>query len=264
MSNPDFSAVVVFSTSARMTDTIPLVQTCFDVADLRLPFLPQLGTGWAQSITKGIQQALEHYADRRYILFYDGDGFWRRQDILEMYRRIESDPTIDAIFPCQSSRTCDRPLVYNYCTPDYDGPPMTYDGPVQECQHGHFGGTLVRMDVFRRIPMPWFCALPSPETGSWDMLDGAMDADTYFWLKLWKSNQLAKNGHRIVQANDIMVGHGQYMVRWPNGIKTEYQSMQDWFGSKQPPAGAHCPTMAEARTSVAPEFLNALTQGVSL
>jgi hypothetical protein len=254
--NPDFSAVVVFSTNASVTFTMPLVQVCFDVADLRLPFLPMLGTGWAQSITEGIRQAITRYADRKYILFYDGDGFWRKQDLIEMYRRIDSDPTMDAIFPCQSSRTCDRPLAYDYRTPDYDGPPLTYDSPMQECQHGHFAGTLIRMEVFRRLSEPWLCAIPSPSDGSWDSTEGAMDADTFFWLKLWKFNQLARNGHRIVQANDILVGHGQYMIRWPNGVKTTYQGLQDWFTTKTPPIESHCPTMAEARTSVAAEFAN--------
>lgn len=254
--NPNFSAVVVFSTSARMTDTIPLVQTCFDVADLRLPFLPQLGTGWAQSITEGVNQALLRYPECRYILFYDGDGFWQRSDLLELYRRIEADETIDAIFPCQSSRTCNRPLAYAFHFEETEPPNFTYDTAMQECHHGHFAGTLVRMDVFRRLAQPWFCAVPSPTTGSWHSIDGAMDADTFFWGKLLHANHKAKNGHRIVQANDIIVGHGQYMIRWPRGTRTVCQNLQEWFSTKKPPEGVHCPTLSESRTSVDPEFSN--------
>ena len=234
------SAVAVLSANARLGFTLTYLNIFADLQRFGIDFLPTLSPYWEQAICGSIATALQHYGDRRYILFYDGDGAWQSGDIRTLYDAIEADPSIDAIFPCQASRGGDVPLAYGY---RFNGSrrSMTYADDLQECEHGTFAATFVRMDVFRRMAEPWLLSIPGAD-GSWRGTD-KIDSDTYFWKKLDGLN--AGTGRRVVQHNKVLVGHLELMVRWPNGSATACQTLGDWFKTHRPPAGAHCPTMAE-------------------
>ena len=238
------NAVAIFAANARVGFTMPMFGLAYDMAAHGLPVIPALGNEWHSSITQSIEAAVEKFGDRKYILFYDGDGFWTEDDLRELYRRIEADETIDAIFPTQACRTSnERPLCWGWQTKDYDGPELNYDGLMQEQQHGHFACTFIRMDVFRRLPRPWIQPRAS-KTGQWDY-PNCMSSDTSFWLQLWHHNRALKNGHRVVQANDIVVGHGEFMVRWTTPRGVVMQPLGQWMAERKPPAAVRCPTRSE-------------------
>jgi hypothetical protein len=207
----------------------------------KIDVLPSEGTTWEQSLTDNIEKALREYPNHKYILFYDGDGAWASDDLDRLYDTIEADENLEAVFPCQSARNEDKPLAYGFRSDDYDGPAPTYDGPLQEQQHGHFACSLVRMDVFRRMKQPWFARGPTPS-------GHIVDADTCFWFKLWDMNR-GTNKH-VAQVNDILVGHIELMVRYPNGAKTACITLDQFKRTRRPPHGAHCPTIQEAREAI--------------
>jgi hypothetical protein len=56
------------------------------------------------------------------------------------------------------------------------------------------------------MPKPWFWSKPAPD-GSWG--DGHVDEDIYFW------RQWAAAGKTLFNANRVVVGHCELMVKWP-------------------------------------------------
>ena len=239
--NRNKQIVAVMSSNARLSFTASVWCMIHDLLAFGVDVLPSQGTTWEASLTLSIEKALKEYGDRKYILFYDGDGTWAPDDFERLYAAIEANPTLDAVWPCQSARNSDVPLAYGYRSADYDGPAPTYDQPLQEQQHGHFACSLIRMDVFRRMRQPWF--LRGATTSG-----HLVDSDTWFWFRLWDLNR--GTGRHVAQVNGVLVGHLELMVRYPDGTKTACMTLDEFYKRRRPPDGAHCPTMVEARAAV--------------
>jgi hypothetical protein len=239
---PRLDAVGVLTTSARLSFTLTTLQLISDLNRFGIDFVPEISAMWHRSITSAIEKARTIHKDRRFILFYDGDGAWTWQDVMRLYEVIESDDTIDAVFPCQADRVGNRPLAYGYRSKSCELPRYDYESPTQAVQSGHFALSFVRASVFDRMPHPWFWSVPGPN-GRFDE-DGAMDADTYFWRKLHEMNKA--DGRSVVQVNDVVVGHMELMIRWQAGTEVKHQGIMDFWKSQTKPDGVRTPTMTEA------------------
>src|SRR5690606_4679154 len=145
--------------------------------------IPTVRTGsayWEQALTHAVDRALQY--NRKYLLFYDGDGIWEDRDAVDLYRIIDSDETCDAVFPVQADRNGFKPLAHNWLNaPGREIVEYQYRQPVMPYIHGHFGLTFIRAELFRNLPKPWFWSQPATD-GSWDQKPGKQDADTFFWF----------------------------------------------------------------------------------
>lgn len=178
---------------------------------------------WAQQISNGMEEALEH-EDCRYVLTMDFDTVFSAQDVMELYRLMEACPDVDAVFPLQSKRGCEQAL---FSIPGKT--PGTSRTGVSEgdlsrnllpAGSGHFGLTLFRADSLRKFPRPWMVPEPSKE-GTWN--GGHRDADIDFWKRFREA------GFKAYLAPKVVVGHLEEVVKWPGkDLKPIYQQSSDY------------------------------------
>ena len=211
---------------------------------------------WEQTLSELIETGLQ--ANTKYLLFVDGDGIYTEHDVWELHRIIEQDENCDAVFPVQASRFGEQPLVWNWCSKQFG--PYHLEQPTSVYPHGHFGLTLIRSDVFRRLPRPWFQSLPG-RTGRWTVEDGKMDADTYFWQKLHQL-QLREKSNYCLLANCVVIGHMELHVRWQIGADVIVQTLPEYYQYGKPP-GTRNPTPMdyENMTKGAKDLLHAVHMG---
>lgn len=152
---------------------------------------------WEKGISLVIEDAIEQGYD--YILFTDYDGLYTAKDAQELVRRLhESDAAV--MYAVQMSRHDHKPLCFE--------PELDYSGTETVKKFAHFGLTAIRTEVFKKLPQPWFENIPGPD-GSWRS-NPHSDADISFWRRL------ITTGHKVVQCNDIVIGHMEICAIWPS------------------------------------------------
>jgi hypothetical protein len=218
----DCTAVIVVG---RMIFTETSLNIMESVRRFGFDFSFNTSAYWDQAITFAIESAVTN--NKKYVLFFDGDSVWTPDDLLALYQRIDADPKMDAICPVQADRNGENPLCYNWQAGNQKME-YAYSEPMTRVGHGHFGLTLVRTQVFRDMRQPWFMGVPARD-GTWHRIEGKQDSDTYFWLKF------ARAGKVVYQANDVVLGHMQMMIRWqtPNGVYA--QGTQEYRAKGKPP-----------------------------
>jgi predicted SAM-dependent methyltransferase len=166
------------------------------IAETGWPVLSNQSAFWEKGMSLVIEDAIERGFD--YVLFTDYDGLYEPRDAQELVRRLhESDAAV--MYAVQMSRHDHKPLCFEH---DAD-----YSGPQTVKKFAHFGLTAVRLEIFKKFPQPWFENIPGPD-GSWRS-NPHSDADISFWRRL----QLM--GHKVVQCNDIVIGHMEVCAIWP-------------------------------------------------
>ncbi len=231
---------VVVSTMGRLAFSDTINNLLMSLNRLQCPTAVLKGSPyWEQSITHSIKTALKAYPAAKYLLFFDGDSIWTDQDIEDLYKIIEygvcNGKPIDAVGPVQADRSGKKPLCYNWLglgDQTYD-----YTQPITPVIHSHFGLTFIRRAVFETLPEPWFLGVPAND-GTWDLKPGKMDADTYFWVKMWQNKKV------VVQANYTVVGHMELGVRWQVGSEVIWQTLGDYYTAGKP-YGVRCPAIRE-------------------
>lgn len=190
-----------------------LMQT---VLAMPFPTVQHNGAFWDKSLTAGIKLALKN--DPQYILTVDHDSVFTAHDVAAMLKIMDANPDIMALFPVQMSRHDDRPLVFR------DG--LDYTGDFTVVPFGHFGLTIIRSRVFEDLPKPWFWSVPGPD-GDWDSYPQS-DADITFW------RTLMEHGHKVAQANNVLLGHMILSVKWPSRSGVLLQPIQHYQGYGKP------------------------------
>lgn len=161
------------------------------------------GAFWDRDITLGTKKAIEsHQPD--FLVYADFDTLFDPQDVLNLIETLQGSPDAACAFAVQMSRHKDEPLVFMQ---DVD-----YSEQVTRVRFGHFGLTVIRPDVFRELPQPWYWSIPGRDqqgnVGSWeDALES--DADITFW------RTMQEYGFPVLQRNDIVVGHMVLCAKWP-------------------------------------------------
>jgi hypothetical protein len=174
------------------------------------------GVFWDQGMTRAIEPHLDD--GTRYVLTLDYDSVFERDDVVELVRLLETRPEIDAVCAVQMRRDEESPL---FCLghefadvepgqpklPRYVNVPReTLAQDTMPILTGHFGLTLFRVEALKRLPKPWFLAIPDAE-GSWG--EGRTDSDIAFWQR-WR-----EAGLTLHLANRVAIGHLQMVVSWP-------------------------------------------------
>ncbi len=184
---------------------------------------------WHQKLSDLMEESI---ADPKcdFVLTLDFDTVFAPSDVLELYRLLRACPDVDAVFPVQSKRGCEKAL---FSASDGNG---KVKGALAEadlyrnllpCFTGHFGLTLFRADSLRKFPRPWMVPEPNPD-GRWS--DGQVDADIDFWRRFQKA------GLRACLAPRVVVGHLEDVVTWPGkDLKPIYQQTSDYDEHGIPP-----------------------------
>jgi hypothetical protein len=199
------------------------------LAPLGVSLRKYTGAFWGQCLQRCIEEALAT-DNPDYILTVDYDSLFTKEDVIKLHALLDRDPCgFDAICALQSSRSSGLPLM---TINGPDGKPMqqilreTFADSVTRIDTGHFGLTMIRAELFKVLPKPWFHSIPG-KNGEWD--DGRTDDDVYFWRKL------AEHQVRVFQANRVVIGHLELMGCWPNkDFRTIYQHPSEFNQSGKP------------------------------
>lgn len=187
------------------------------------------GCFWNQHLCNAIEDEIAR-PECRYICTLDYDSLFTTQDVVELYRIMETHPHIDALVPMQSGRGSNAPLFTmrdKYGKSMSTVPAGTFDGLTSEIATGHFGLTFIRADKLRDLPKPWMVGRPAAD-GGWG--DGHVDPDIDFWFK-W-----SESGRRVSLANHVVIGHIEDCILWPCAdLSPIYQRVSDYIKHGKPP-----------------------------
>jgi predicted SAM-dependent methyltransferase len=178
------------------------------LAPLGITVTPFFGAFWGQCLERGFETLIERDAPDA-ILSIDYDTVFTAQNVATLMRLMVLHPEADAICALQSARGWGSPL-FSFDLPEgmaHTAIPKTFfDSDLTKLRTGHFGLTLIRTSALKDMPRPWLWSKPAAD-GTWG--EGRTDDDIYFW------RQWAAAGKTLFNANRVVVGHIESMIRWP-------------------------------------------------
>ncbi len=181
------------------------------------------GTGvfWGQVLTRLIEGHLDDGTD--FILTIDYDTWFTFEHVQRLMQLMVENDDVDALVPLQMHRENNNPLLG--LVPDEGEKKKIVEArsffpDLTIIDSGHFGLTLLRMDALRKMPKPWFLAVPD-ENGGWD--DGRLDEDIYFW------KNFRENGGKICSANNVKLGHIQMMCTFPGLPQNQFKPIHAYL-----------------------------------
>jgi len=185
------------------------------------------GAFWGQCLERGIEHLVNQGFDA--VLTIDYDTVFSAQNVMSLMRLMLLHPEADAIAPLQSARGWSSPLL-TMALPEGAEPGKIprehFETDLARLKTGHFGLTLLRTKALADLPRPWFWATPAPD-GTWN--DGRVDDDIYFW------RQWEKAGKTLYNANRVVVGHLELMIKWPGrDLNTFHQRVADYWRDGPP------------------------------
>lgn len=180
-----------------------------------IPIRRHTGAFWSHNIQSVLEGCIADGLD--WALTLDYDSMFTAKDISRMLEVFGSRPDIDALAALQTRRGCQSPLCWN------GGAGVETDCRTPFKVHtAHFGLTLIRLDMLKDMPKPWFWDQPSA-SGSWQD-DDRVDSDIYFW-KQWN-----KHGRSLYIAPDVRIGHLEVLVsQLNNDMEFEQVHVTDWW-----------------------------------
>lgn len=183
---------------------------------LGIPLATTHGVFWDQCLSRGIEQILKDQ-NPDYVLVLDYDSVFSTAHLARLCQLMIENPQFDAICPVQMKREENAALFKL---------PQESAGEVIRIGSGHFGLTLFKSQVFRRVPKPWFHSQPNDQ-GEWG--EKRIDADIWFW------RQFAIAGCVVGLAREVKIGHLELMVTWPNDeMGATHQRLTDFWANGQP------------------------------
>jgi len=207
--------------------------TCWSEALIPLGITPLTvqGAFWGQCLERAMEQVED---DADWILTVDYDSFFTLDNVRLLLLEAANHPEADAIAPIQMKRGSSPVPLLTRRNADgsmmMSGPVADFREPMMPVYTSHFGCTLIRVEALKRLPHPWFKGKPNSE-GRWG--DGRTDDDIWFW-KRW-----AEVGNTVYSANQVIIGHGEYTILWPDRqMRPMHQMPHDWREHKCRPATA--------------------------
>ena len=173
------------------------------------------GAYWEKSLTHAMRDAIAKGAD--YVLTVDHDGAFTREDVEYMIDVMQKRTDLAVLFPVQMSRHDFFPLVFQR---DLD-----YSTELTIAPFGHFGLTLIRTDMLKKLPTPWLWSMPDPNTNDWG---GPYDSDAD--ITFWRS--MKEQGYKAAQANRVMLGHILQAIKLPDAVGgSRYQTVANFMAN---------------------------------
>lgn len=172
------------------------------------------GAFWGQALQRVMERSID--AGYEFLLTLDYDTLFKPSDLVHLIALLEQHE-LDAIAPLQAKRGGSAtPLLYR-------GEGISADQFAQEVatvDTAHFGFTLIRAEAVKRIPKPWFEAIPDEHGG---FSESRTDSDVNFWRKFTAA------GGRLAVAPQVQVGHIEMVVSWLSpDLRQVYQPIEDY------------------------------------
>ena len=220
-------AAVMSMPRLGFTDNFMSIQGA--LAKLGIPVNTFTGAFWGQCLERGLEETIAKGYD--YILTIDYDTVFTAENVKTLMRLMHLHPEADAIAPLQSARGWSSPLMTMKLSDGMDAnsvPRNYFDADLTPLKTAHFGLTLLRVSALKDLPKPWFWGKPAPD-GTWG--EGHTDDDIYFWRQ-WEAA-----GKTVFNANRVVVGHLELMIKWPGrDLNTIHQRAPE-FWREGPPKG---------------------------
>ncbi len=213
--------IAVCMTMGNMTWTACAEAQRDVLAKCDLPVFWCAGGFWEQGLTNLWQEKISEGYD--WALVTDHDSFFSPEDVGELRKLIEGSGNGDVFCGTQIKRGGNQVLMvpYGFECEGKTAPAPQDDANVTRVSLGHFGLTLFNLKAIEQLPRPWFRSSTGPE--------GRIDPDIYFW-RAWD-----KAGYTLYQANDVLVGHLQYVVTWPTRNRmVAHQFLGDYLKNGKP------------------------------
>lgn len=197
----------------------------FSPLSIQMQFIQ--GAFWGHCLQQGLEAATN--SPLPYVITWDYDTCFTAQDVMQLWRLMETHPEVDAVAGLQMRRTLTGPL-FNIVSKDGQAV-RSFDrnefrGDLVQVTTAHMGLTMFRTDRLRDLSKPWFQDEPDPR-GSWG--DGSTDDDIWFWKK-WHAE-----GRTVYVAPHVILGHVQEMVTWPGpGLTEIHQQIKDYHHNGRP------------------------------
>lgn len=218
-------AAVMSMPRLGFTDNFMCAQNALN--KLQIEVRPFTGAFWGQCLQRGMETLIAEGFD--YVLTIDYDTLFTEQNVKTLIRLMHLHPEADAICPLQSARGWNSPLLTMALPEGMEAdkiPRNHFDGDMVELRTGHFGLTMFRASSLKGVPKPWFLGVAAPD-GTWG--DGHVDDDIYFWRQ-WQAS-----GKKLFNANRVVVGHCELMVKWPGrDLGVIHQRVVDFWNQGPP------------------------------
>lgn len=204
----------------RVAWTDTMAATHLACAKLGIDFLKSTGVFWGQCLQRIMETVVEQ-PERKYVLTIDFDSIFDEEDIIRLWQVMESRPDVDALFPLQIGRDRDSVLLTMMGA---DGKRLSaidskdFHTDAVQCETGHMGLTMFRVEALKRMPKPWFWSTPD-ERGEWG--PNKVDDDIFFWRR-WNAA-----GNKVAVCPRVRIGHLQLVVTWPGD---DLRVINQWNG----------------------------------
>lgn len=210
------------------TDTFGSITSAF--MPLGIEVFRHSGVFWGQGLTKLMEVALKNGAD--FIITIDYDSVFTQAHVHRLCQLMVEHNDVDIIVPVQVRRENN----YSMFTMRGDNgdlrtkvPYSEFSQPLTKITTGHFGLTIIRTSALRKLPKPWFLAIPD-KNGEWN--EGHVDEDIYFW------HNCERSGLNVRMANEVRIGHLQNMIAWPDDQFAPVHQYVSEYNEKGQPAEA--------------------------
>lgn len=187
---------------------------------LGIPLTVSGGVYYGQCMQKMLTQLVA--TDCEYVITIDGDTLFTAPQLHRLISIIEQEEAIDAITGIQLRRGKSTMLgtVDGGKVTGPDEKKIDWDGYPIKAKTAHFGLTVISIDKLRRVPKPWFYAVPNAE-GDWE--GEKTDDDVWFWLQ-WE-----KAGNSIYIDPAVRIGHLEEMVAvFDDSMQPCHMYLPDW------------------------------------
>jgi len=134
----------------------------------------------------------------KYMLTVEDDNLPPPDGLLKLYESIDEYDVVGGLYWTKGE--CGQPMIYGNpaSSPLNFVPQAVVSNSVQKCNGTGMGFTLFRMEIFKRLPAPWF------ETKqSWDPNSGSK----CYTQDLWFYEKLIRSGGSVAVDNRVKVGH---------------------------------------------------------
>lgn len=174
------------------------------------------GVFWGQCMQRMLQSAVDKGLD--WILSLDSDSLFTTEHVSRLMDTLASNPHIDALAALQCRRGAPYPLLTTGVHKPGDN--LETNGSPVKVTTAHFGLTLIRVDVLKDVPKPWFISKPD-ENGDWS--DDRLDDDIWFW------HQWRLAGKNIYVAPNVSIGHLEETVAaFDKDLQPVHMYVSEW------------------------------------
>jgi hypothetical protein len=206
----DLSTICVVATRGMIPSKV--VQSWMNLASpmnqkfMRI-FMEQMEVGDAYNAAIEMILANAELSTWKYVLTLEEDNCPSPDGLLKLYETIQKFDVVGGLYWVKGDNG--QPMIYGdpNTMPKNFIPQLPRVDTVQECNGLGMGFTLFKLDMFRRVPKPWFKTLQeyAPNQGM-----RAATQDLYFF------QEAAKYGCRFACDTRVRVGHwdNQNQIMW--------------------------------------------------